>query len=76
MIGIFDIKPELLKKQLAGQTILPMEQLKSFCEMNHPVAAVLCLPKESAQAVAQQLVFYGIQGIWNFSHCDISVPGA
>lgn len=76
LIGIFDIKPELLKKQLAGQTILPMEQLKSFCEMNHPVAAVLCLPKESAQAVAQQLVSYGIQGIWNFSHCDISVPGA
>ena len=73
LIGIFDNRPELFMQQLAGQSILPMEELKAFCAAHHPTAAVLCLPKESAQAVAEQLVCYGIQGIWNFSHCDIAV---
>ncbi len=76
LIGIFDVKPELIENRLAGQEILPMAQLEAFCQTHQPVAAVLCLPKEAAQAVAEQLVHYGIKGIWNFSHCDIDVPGA
>lgn len=76
LIGIFDIKPELLGKQMAGFPIAPMEQLEAFCAEQNPAAAVLCLPKESAQAVAERLVSLGIRGIWNFSHCDITVEHA
>lgn len=76
LTGIFDIKPELIGKKLAGLSILPMEQLKDFCAAEKPVAAVLCLPKESAQAAAEQLVSFGVRGLWNFSHCDIAVEGA
>lgn len=76
LIGIFDIKSELIGKQLAGLSILPMEQLEAFCAEQRPVAAVLCLPKESAQATAERLVSLGVCGLWNFSHCDISVEGA
>lgn len=76
LIGIFDIKPELIGKTLANLEIQSMQQLESFCHTNHPAAAVLCLPKESAQQVAQQLVQLGVRGIWNFSHGDISVEHA
>ncbi len=76
LIGIFDIKPELLGKQMAGLKIAPMTQLEMFCAEQKPVAAVLCLPKESAQAMAEHLVSLGIRGIWNFSHCDITVEHA
>ncbi len=76
LLGIFDIKPELIGKRLADQPIRSMEELESFCAEQKPVAAVLCLPKESAQAAAEQLVSLGVRGIWNFSHCDIAVEQA
>ncbi|WP_298482330.1 redox-sensing transcriptional repressor Rex [uncultured Ruminococcus sp.] len=76
LMGIFDIKPELIGKELAGIAIFSMEQLETFCAAHHPAAAVLCLPKESAQAVAERLVSLGIRGLWNFSHCDIAVEHA
>ncbi len=76
LIGIFDIKPELIGKTLAGLAITPMHHLESFCAAHHPAAAVLCLPKESAQAEAEKLVALGVRGIWNFSHCDIVVEQA
>lgn len=76
LIGIFDVKPELFQRTLAGLPIRPMETLAEFCRTYHPVAAVLCVPKESAQAAAEQLIHWGITGLWNFSHGDIIVTGA
>lgn len=73
LIGIFDIKPELIGKQLAGLEIQSMEQIERFCSAHRPEAAVLCLPKEAAQDAAELLVDLGIRGLWNFSHCDIAV---
>ena len=76
LIGIFDIKPELVGNQMAGLEIQPMEQLEVFCAQQKPVAAVLCLSKEVAQDTAEHLVSRGIRGLWNFSHCDIAVEHA
>ena len=41
-----------------------------------PVSPELCLPKESAQAVAERLVSLGVRGLRNFSHCDLAVEQA
>ena len=76
LVGIFDIKPELIGRQLAGLPIRSMDELDDFCAANQPAAAVLCLPKESAQAVAERLVSLGVRGLWNFSHCDLAVEQA
>lgn len=76
LLAIFDVKPELVGRTLAGKRILSMDSVESFCARHHPVAAVLCLPKEKAQQVAEQLVRCGIRGLWNFSHGDIFVEGA
>lgn len=76
LVGIFDIKPELIGRQLAGLTIQSMDALDAFCRVENPAAAVLCLPKELAQTTAERLVSLGIRGLWNFSHCDITVEHA
>jgi redox-sensing transcriptional repressor len=76
LVGIFDIKPELIGKTMADLEIHPAEEIPAFCKEYHPTAAVLCLPKEAAQTAAEQLVSLGICGIWNFSHCDIAVEQA
>ncbi len=36
--------------------------------------AVLTIPKSEAAGVAEELVRYGIKGIWNFAHVDLKVP--
>lgn len=75
LIGIFETKEDLIGKTMANLIIQDMKELETFCAEQHPVAAVLCLPMESAQVVAEQLAKLGIRGIWNFSHCDIEVEG-
>ena len=52
---------------------VPAETLDEFCRENKPTAAVLCIPKEQAKSIADQLVKLGIKGIWNFSHYDFGI---
>ncbi|MBQ8824017.1 MAG: redox-sensing transcriptional repressor Rex [Ruminococcus sp.] len=73
LVGIFDISPEICGTVLGGLTVQSMSGLPEFCNTIKPKTAVLCIPKESAQAVAEQLVDLGICGFWNFSHCDLDV---
>ena len=48
-----------------------------FCKENLPDAAILCIPKNAAMVMADQLVGLGIKGFWNFSHYDLALkyPG-
>ena len=71
LIGIFDSNHALCGKQIAGVTVDPIETLETFCVANHPVMAVLCIPKTAAHDLAQQLVKLGIRAFWNFSHYDL-----
>ncbi len=51
-----------------------MENLERFVKENDIDIAVLTIPKTSAEEVAGILSECGIRGIWNFAHCDLSVP--
>ncbi|WP_345941843.1 redox-sensing transcriptional repressor Rex [Gemmiger formicilis] len=73
LIGVFDINPDLYDKEMCGVRILPLHDLESFCAQHHPEVAVLCVPRQSAIDLAGNLVSYGIKGVWNFSHYDLSV---
>lgn len=74
LIAAFDIKDEEIGRQLSGVSVRHIRDLEAFCQKNHPMVAVLCVPRESAKEVASRLVALGIQGVWNFSHYDLSVP--
>jgi len=73
LIGIFDNDPAVCGTTIAGFPVQPMESVEMFCKELHPGAAVLCIPQEAAQEVAEQLVSLGIRGFWNYSHCDLAV---
>lgn len=51
-----------------------MHEMEQFVRDNDIDIAVLTIPKTGAVAVAEQLVSYGIKGIWNFAHVDLRVP--
>ena len=71
-IAIFENNPELIGQKVNGVSILSIDELKRFMETEKPEIGVLTLPKENANEVAQKLVDYGIKGIWNFSHMELS----
>lgn len=72
--GMFDQNPELVGRDVRGVRVLPMESLEHFIREHEIEIAVLTIPKTSAEDVAEQLVKYGIKGIWNFAHVDLNVP--
>lgn len=71
LIGIFDVNPELANIEVGNLKIMHTDKIESFCNENSPVIAILCIPKESAQEIADTLVKHGIKAFWNFSHCDL-----
>ncbi|MGI6745743.1 MAG: Redox-sensing transcriptional repressor Rex [Firmicutes bacterium ADurb.Bin300] len=71
LIGIFD-KNEAASGQLVnGIPIRHISGLDDFCLENKPVIAVLCVPKERARELTENLIRLGIKGFWNFTHFDI-----
>ena len=77
LLAVFDINPELIGREMAGVPIHALSELEDFCARHDPVVAVLCVPRQSAIELSGELVRLGIQGVWNFSHYDLSVeyPG-
>ena len=77
LIGLFDQKEALVGQVVRNLPIRSMDSLDEFCRENKPAAAVLCIPKEAAEAIAYKLVKLGIKGFLNFSHYDLGLayPG-
>ena len=73
LIGIFDCDPLLVGTSTAGLPIMPLETLDRFCHEHHPQVAVLCIPKDAAQQLADRLIDLGLIGFWNFSHYDLRI---
>lgn len=77
LIGLFDQKESLIGQIVHHLPVRSMDSLDEFCKENKPTAAVLCIPKESAEAISYKLVKLGIKGFLNFSHYDLGLayPG-
>ena len=72
LIGIFDKSPEVVGRVIRGLTVQDASELEAFCITHHPVVAILTIPREAADSMAQMLVSRGIKGFWNFTTHDIS----
>lgn len=72
--GIFDINQQIHGTKIHGITVRPMQEMERFVKEQEIDIAVLTVPKNVAVGVAEQLVSYGIKGIWNFAHVDLHVP--
>ncbi len=73
LIGVFDNKESMAGQLVRGLPVHHVDTLDEFCRANLPVAAVLCVPKQVAPELADQLVGLGVKGFWNFSHYDLSI---
>lgn len=73
LIGVFDIGADIIGQKVKDITISDISSLENFCAQNHPMIAILTVPRNAAARMADRLVNLGIRGIWNFSHYDLAV---
>lgn len=73
LIGLFDAKESLIGQVIKNLPVRSTADLDEFCRENRPETAVLCIPKEAAAEISEQLIKLGIKGFLNFSHYDIGM---
>jgi redox-sensing transcriptional repressor len=74
LVAVFDSDPTKVGKRLGPFTIQPLTELSATIE-KHPVRlAIMAVPADAAQEVADRLVDAGIRGLLNFAPVSITVP--
>ena len=68
----FDISPDLVGTRIHDVTIRSMDELEQYVAENQPNVAVLTVPQNVAQPLADQLIGLGIRGFWNFTNVELS----
>ena len=53
---------------------MDIDYLDQFLKESKIDIAILCVPQNSAQRIANVLIDGGVQGIWNFAPVDLVVP--
>jgi len=76
VIGAFDLFPQSVKSKDLSVPIYPMDNLTTFIQQKKIKLAILCVPSEYAQEVANTLTLAGIGGILNFSPTVLQVPAS
>jgi len=73
LIAAFDVAPEKIGMKLpTGLVVKDIAELEDFCREHHPKMAVVCIPREEAEKMADTLIELGINSFWNFSSYDFN----
>lgn len=75
IVAMFDKSEDVIGKSVGNHVVRPVDELEGFMEEHGEVeVAILTVPKEGAQSIADRLVRAGIRGIWNFAPEDLEAP--
>jgi redox-sensing transcriptional repressor len=74
IVAIFDVDPGKIGHRWNGLSVQSVAELEGFLKQ-HPVdIAVLVIPAEVAQGIADRLVALGLKAILNFAPAQLTVP--
>ena len=68
----FDVSPSLAGTSIGNVAIRPMSELEDYVAAFHPDVAVLTVPQNVAQPLADRLIDMGIKGFWNFTNVELT----
>ena len=74
VLGIYDSNPQLIGRMIDGVGIRSMAQLEHDAAREQPDIAVLTVPAEFAQQVADRVVAAGVRAIMNFAPAPLHLP--
>ena len=68
----FDVSPALIGTEIRGVTVRSMDELEEYVANYQPNVAVLTVPQNVAQPLADRLISLGVRGFWNFTNVELS----
>ena len=71
--GIFDLNVKLIGLKIRDIEIQDMDEIENFLGKEDIDIAIICVPKNRAQAVADIVTKNGVKAIWNFAPIDLKV---
>jgi redox-sensing transcriptional repressor len=71
---IFDAAPEKVGRHLGTFDVHPMEDLQSIIRQNRIKIAMIAVPAENAQKVADLLIEAGVKALLNYAPINLNVP--
>ncbi|HOF40305.1 MAG TPA: redox-sensing transcriptional repressor Rex [Candidatus Hydrogenedentes bacterium] len=74
IVGVFDQDPGKVGTTIGTHFVYNTTELETVIERNNVRLAILAVPAEACQALADRLVRAGIAGIWNFGPTTLTVP--
>ena len=74
LVAVFDAEPKKIGQSFGDLQVQPMELLAQIVAEQRVRLAIMSVPAEAAQSVADRLVAAGIRGILNFAPVSIVVP--
>ena len=74
VIGIFDVKPEVVGNSVRGIKVSHIDELEQFIKEHEVDMAALTVPKAVAPTLAADIVKWGVKAIWNFAPTDLQLP--
>lgn len=74
IVGLFDTDSTKIGQMIEGLPVEPLSAIRERIPQLSPEIAVLTLPSEPAQAVADQLIAAGVKGLLNFAPVLLQTP--
>lgn len=74
IVAAFDREPDKVNRIFHGCHCHPLEALETVLERDDIRAAILAVPAEDAQLMADRLVAAGVKGILNYAPVPLRVP--
>ena len=70
----FDCDPARIGKTIGGVRVYDVKELRHLVLRLNVRIGIIAVPKEAAQAVADELAAGGVRAIWNFAPVHLSLP--
>ena len=74
VVAVFDADPKKAGTKVGGQSVRPIEDADRVIAEEDVLVAVLAVPGEAAQRLADELVAAGVRIIFNYSESLLDVP--
>jgi len=74
IVAGFDIRADVIGQQLGGKQVHDVSQLGDWQQQHHATIAIITVPVEHAQEVADLAIASGIHALWNFTPYRIKAP--
>ena len=74
IVAGFDIRPEVIGKRLGGLPVYDINELAAWLREHPESIAILTVPVENAQEIADLAIASGMTALWNFTPYRIKAP--